>query len=278
MPIPPKALQSTQGFSFEGALNPTTNLFEPGNKNRSVDWVYFCDMKQHDSEYPIYNYPDIFDKYFFRGQGGAIPCPDHALVFVISGELVVTCSCGTTNISEGGYLFLRRDPDTLLARKASDGKAFRSVFMGFNPCFLKRMHPAVRREKPAPDGGDFADNVIELLRKPSLESLYISLLPYLRCDTEPNARLLEIKLTEAVYSLIQADERFYGCLFDFDANPDGEHEPGQTLKSSYITLRNGGEVTDVYMDVTYRNVARFFNTFGQGLIFPRINRMKPSAC
>lgn len=235
-------------------------------------------MKQHDSEYPIYNYPDIFDKYFFRGQGGAIPCPDHALVFVISGELVVTCLCGSTTVSEGGYIFLRRDPDTLLERKALNGKPFRSVFMGFNRCFLRKMQPAIRRKKFTSDGGDFADNVIELPRKPSLESLHISLLPYLQCTEGPAAKLLEIKLMEAVYSLIQADERFYGCLFDFIANPDGEHQPEQTLESSYVTLQNGGEVTDLYMDVTYRNVARFFNTFGQGLIFARMNHIKSSIC
>lgn len=242
-------------------------------------------MESDTIHYPVYNYPDIFSKYFFGGKPGA-KCPEHALVFVISGELTVRCACGSTTISEGGYIFLRKDKHTILERKSSEGKPFRSVFMGFNQCFLKKLHPIIDRQKISPDSGDFTDNVIELPKKPSLESLYISLLPYLQWESSPIAQLLEIKLMEAVYSLIQMDGRFYSCLFDFDT-PAGE-ECGmaypatqgvgdgcgyitQERDSSYITLHDDNRVTDVYLDVTYRNVARFFNAFGQGLIFPQIS-------
>ena len=99
-------------------------------------------------------------------------------------------------------------------------------------------------------------------------------------------QVLEIKLMEAVYSLILTDERFYSCLFDFDKSETEEYEIEYTtcsvsrpqscyitqeMDSSYIIMRNHNQVTDVYLDVTYRNVARFLNAFGQGLIFPPLN-------
>lgn len=238
------------------------------------------------ANYPIYNYPDIFSKYFFDQQpGSAGKCPDHALVFVISGELTVRCSCGSTTITQGGCIFLRKDRRTLLERKSLRGKPFRSVFMGFNRCFLKKLRPVIDGRKYAP-GGHFTDNVIELMPMPPLESLYISLLPYMEGGVGPNKELLEIKLMEAVYSLIQTDGRFYSCLFDFDppageecgleydCGKEGEEGCGyvtQEMESSYIMLHDNGMVTDVYFDVTYRNVARFFNAFGQGLLFSQIN-------
>lgn len=244
-------------------------------------------VKPATAEYPAYNYPQIFTEYLFQGQSDAgHRCPDHALVFVISGELTVRCSCGSTTITEGGYIFLRRDNNTLLERRSSAGKPFRSVFMGLNHCFLRKLHPVIDAGKFQHFSGGFEDNVIVLPQRPSLESLYISLLPYLQLESGPAAQLLEIKLIEAVYSLIQTDVRFYSCLFDFDT-PNDERPAAddagverlavdpyyttQQMSSSYITLHDRGVVTDVYFDVTYHNVIRFFDDFGQGLIFSAIS-------
>lgn len=243
-------------------------------------------MKPQITQYAIYNYLDFFSKYFFIDQSTNTSCPDHALVFVISGELTVRCSCGSTTLSEGGYIFLRKDENTILERRSSGEKPFRSVFMGFNRCFLQQMRPMLDNREMSQCSSDFENNVIALPKKPSLESLYISLLPYLEWKSCPEKQLLEIKLMEAVYSLIQMDERFYSCLFDFDEPTEENHKTEEQsynkllmdsyyvdrqMNSSYITLTTDGQVTDVYLDVTYQNVARFFNAFGQGLVFDTIN-------
>lgn len=238
-------------------------------------------------QYPLYTYSEIFSSYFFKGKmNGACTCPDHVLVFVISGEMTVHCKCGTTTIAKGEYIFLRRDSDTVLERKASGDEPFRSVFMGFNYTFLKKLYPQVAKKKTPLDSRDFADNVIPLPKKPYLESLYISMLPYLQWNVSPMKQVLEIKLMEAVHSLILTDNRFYSCLFDFsdtekeecnvdyasyDASRIQSFYVTQEMNSSYIMMMNRGEVTDVYLDVTYRNVARFLNAFGKGYIFLPLN-------
>lgn len=244
-------------------------------------------MQPQPIQYPIYTYSEIFSGYFFHDKTkGADACPEHVLVFVISGELIVHCKCGITTVGKGEYIFLRKDSDIKLERKSSVGEPFRSVFMGLNQCFLKKLYPTVAKKKMPTDSGDFADNVITLPKKPCLESLYISLLPYLKWDVSPMKQVLEIKLMEAVYSLILTDERFYSCLFDFNHKEKDECKVDyasydiskaqscyitQEMDSSYIIMKSRGEVTDVYLDVTYKNVARFLNAFGQGLIFPHNN-------
>jgi len=244
-------------------------------------------MKADAIAYPIYNYSDIFSEYFFHDEEEQDrTCPGHVLVFVISGELTVHCKCNKTTLNKGEYIFLREDTDTLLERKASGDEPFRSVFMGLNQCFLKKLYQVIDKKKILPGTEDFADNIITLPKKPYLESLYISLLPYMQWDVCPMKQVLEIKLREAVYSLILTDKRFYSCLFDFNKlEKDGceiEYTSCdqfklsacymiQKMESSYIMKQNRGEVTDVYLDVTYKNAARFLNAFGQGLIFPSTN-------
>lgn len=279
-------------------MHLTTNEIELLSENMLPVTSYICKVKIDSTkkttnmtpdtiQYPIYTYSEIFSGYFFQGKTkGAGTCPDHVLVFVISGELTVRCQCGTTTIAKGEYIFLRKDTDTVLERKASVSEPFRSVFMGFNHTFLKKLYPEVAKKKTMLDSGDFADNVIPLPKKPYLESLYVSMLPYLQSDVSPIKQVLEIKLMEAVYSLILTDNRFYSCLFDFSHAEKIECEVQYTsynasqmqsfymtqeMDSSYIIKQDRGEVTDVYLDVTYRNVARFLNAFGQGLIFPPLN-------
>ena len=238
-------------------------------------------------QYPIYTYTEIFSEYFFHEKKNSIPSfPGHALVFVISGELTVHCEYGTTTVEKGEYIFLRKDKNTRIERKSSGDEPFRSVFMGFNRSFLKKLHPIIDKKKISMDNGDFSGNIIKLPKKPYLESLYISLLPYLQWDRKPMKQVLEIKLMEAVYGLILTDERFYSCLFRFDEMETEECEVEftscdelqlqscyitQQMDSSYIIMRNNEQVTDVYLDVTYKNVARFLNAFGQGLIFSPLN-------
>lgn len=234
-------------------------------------------------QYPTYTYSEIFSEYFFQEGSNSPPAsPEHVLIFVISGKLTVHCKCGTTTVKKGEYIFLRKDTDTTLERKSSNNEPFRSVFMGFNLCFLKKLHPIMDKKKISPYCGNFSVNTIKLPKRPYLESLYISLLPYLLCDFSPMKQVLEIKLMEAVYSLILTDERFYSYLFDFDKPETEECEIKyktystsqpfscyitQQMYSSYIIMRNHNQVTDIYLDVTYKNAACFLNAFGQGPVF-----------
>lgn len=105
-------------------------------------------MKPDTIQYPTYTYPEIFSGYFFHDTTNNVrSCPEHALVFVISGELTVHCECGTTTVEKGEYIFLRKDTNTILERKSSGNEPFRSVFMGLNYSFLKKLRPVIDKKK-----------------------------------------------------------------------------------------------------------------------------------
>lgn len=181
-------------------------------------------MKSKAHTYPIYNYPEIFSEYFFRNEEGCTrSCPEYVLVFVFSGELVIRDQNRESVIHKGEYVFLRKNLHTLITRKACEEEAFSSVFMGFNHNFLQEFYQNMKKKGRCDMSEKFLSNIIELPCNPYLESIYVSLLPYLHWDIEPIQQIVEIKLMEAVCSLLLTDEKFYACLFDFpETVPPGD--------------------------------------------------------
>lgn len=241
-------------------------------------------MKQNTNPYPIYTYSEIFSTYFKIGCDSV--SPEYTLIFIVSGELIVHCKCGDTRVKKGEYIFLRKDKSTKLERKSYENEPFISVFMGLNQSFLKKLQPLIKKKTASAKASYFSGNTIKLPKKPYLESLYISLLSYFQWDASPKEEVLEIKLIEAVYGLILTDDRFYSCLFNFEKAQKGvsdidyasrdlsKHQTcymSQKMESSYIMIRDDDQISNVYLDVTYKNVIHFLNAFGQGLIFPSLN-------
>jgi len=54
-----------------------------------------------------------------------------------------------------------------------------------------------------------------LPQTPDIESLFQSMTPYFDSSVKPADKLMELKLHEGIYSLLNIDKRFYSCLFDF---------------------------------------------------------------
>lgn len=250
--------------------------------------IISTDLKQDTFEYPAYTYSDIFSKYFFQDEADTTRvCPEYVLIFIVSGQLTVHCKCGMTTLNKGECIFLRKDADIMLERKSYGDEHFRSVFMGINRCLLTKIRPTIDLMNISKGCRSFKGNVIKPSKKPYLDSLYVSLLPYLQSNISPLKQIIEIKLIEAVYSLVLTDKRFYSFLFDFNKHEDKYSEVNcapcdsshlqscyitQVIKSSYIVKQNGDEVADVYLDVTYKNVVRFLNAFDKGgLVFPPLN-------
>ena len=149
--------------------------------------------------------------------------------------------------------------------------------------------------------GSLPANIIKLPRNPYLESMHISLLPYLYLNIQPVEQIVEIKLTEAVFSLLLTDEIFYASLFDFSdagnkvlsndytiqnlaygkltefsysylsAFYPGNKQIGEMpclhctitkkLKAHFIRLHHENIAINIYMEADYKNVARFTRIF-----------------
>lgn len=229
--------------------------------------------------YQTYNYPEIFSQYFFNEEDKATySCPDYTLIFVFSGELIICNSNRETRVCKGGYIFLRKDINTLLKRQSYGEEFFSSVFMGFSHNFLYQFYRNMKKKNVCKNTGNFPVNIIELPCNPYLESIYISLLPYLHWNIKPMNQIIEIKLMEAVYSLLMTDEKFHSCLFDFMDTDDKSQSELTTynfirninsfsgydtvhlvrkLQTECICIPNKNTNANIYMEAGYKNIVRF---------------------
>lgn len=174
-------------------------------------------MKSDKIQNPIYSYSDFYSEYFFHNTTGKTKeSPEHTLIFVFSGELIVKDGTSEKTVRKGEYIFLRKNAKIILERKACNGESFNSVFLGLNRNFLKEFYRLMNKGCMPTEESQFSNNIIELSRNPYLDSMYVSLIPYVEsANTRPVNSVLEIKLMEAVFSLLQIDRKFYYYLFDF---------------------------------------------------------------
>jgi len=221
------------------------------------------------------------------------------LVFIFSGELEVHSKNCKKTIRKGEYIFLKKDKNLTLKRKSCNGESFQSVFMGFTRSFLCDFYCRMNKNSIPCKAGKFKKSIIELPRKAYIESIYISLYPYLKCDVRPIRQIMEIKLKEAVFGLLLTDDRFYCFLFDSDiqhvcikqsicSSGYSFHVPkkssiqtnvliqrrwivGKELETTYIKIKEGGKTTDVYMEISYKDVLHFRKSCDNQCIFPLLN-------
>jgi len=241
-------------------------------------------MEPDNNQYQIYSYPDIFFKYFFQEDIGCTRiCPEHVLIFIFSGELIVNCGKRKVTVGKGEYIFLKKNINLMLTRKSCKGESFHSVFMGFSRSFLSEFYRNMDKKNIPGKAAKFKKCIIELPKKPHIESLYISLLPYLKWNVKPIWQIMEIKLMEAVFGLLITDKKFYSCLFDLHSIkkqniynftvysfPPFYKKFMQTTQlisrqwiitketeTTYIKMQQEGEATDIYMEISYKDIVHF---------------------
>jgi len=231
-----------------------------------------------------YNYPEIFSEYFFDEDiSGKHICPDHVLILVYSGELVVRTAQQEVCVRQGGYIFLCHDINIRLEKKSFNGQPFRSTFMGFSLSFLNEFYSNLNKKKIPKNAGSFKGNIIEISKNPYIESLYISMQHYFQWNAEPIKEVLEIKLTEAVYCLLGIDKRFFLCLFDaIQKTKDNNRCTSEDLlypccittkclETAYLKLQDGDKTTDIYMEVVYKNIRNIIRVYDNQYGFSLLN-------
>ncbi|MDU1892681.1 MAG: hypothetical protein E6767_18520 [Dysgonomonas sp.] len=234
-------------------------------------------MKANSYSYPIYNYEDIFRKYFFLSKTSCHrTCPDYVLIFVFSGKLTIRKRKENITVEEGEYIFLRKDIEIILIRESSNNKAFKSIFMGLNHSFLREFYRNIDKENIPHNTRSFRKNIIKLPQNPYLESLYISMRPYMQWCTKPIKQILKIRLIEAVFSLLSINGSFYPYLFDivsshksYRLRVTNENSfsnlqqciMSKEIKVTYIEIQQEAEITDIYMDASCRDISWFIREF-----------------
>ncbi len=164
----------------------------------------------------IFNYSNIFFSYYFNDD---IRChkmiEDHSLAYIYAGEMLAEKGSEKTKIHKGQCVFIRKDHRLTLTKKAKDGQQFQAIFMVFNRKFLRDFFYSLDKSEIPTDIKKIKNSLVKLPNNPEIESLFESLKPYFNSTNEPREQIMNLKLQEGIYTLLNIDPGFYSCLFDF---------------------------------------------------------------
>ena len=163
-----------------------------------------------------FSYQDIFFSCYFNDE---IKCSkmvkEHSLVYIYSGELLLEEKGKQIKIHKGECVFLRKDIRVMMTKQPKDAEKFKAIFMIFKRDFLRNFYQELDKRTIPAGIEKHSDSVFKLPKTPDIESLFQSMTPYFNTAVQPAKELMELKMQEGVYSLLNLDNRFYASLFDF---------------------------------------------------------------
>lgn len=166
----------------------------------------------------IYNYMDTF---FCCHVEDDKLCEDmvdeHMLVYICFGEMTLITKDKRYQLKKGDSFFLKRNH---LLRKikqpSKNGEPFKGLFLQLKMPFLKTMLADNKITVPLVTTQSVTKaNHIMLDKHPFLSGLFTSLEQYFDAQQYPSKDLMEVKLKEAVYTLLQLKPELGSVLFDF---------------------------------------------------------------
>ena len=171
-----------------------------------------------DTGVTVYNYMDTFfcckvekDKWCEE------MVSEHMLVYLCSGELDLIAPDKKYHLKKGDSFFIKRNH---LVRKikqpSKNGEPFKGLFLQLKMPFLKRMLHEHNLTVPLVSNPATAKSTYVMLEKhPFLNGLFYSLEQYFDAQQYPSKELMEVKLQEAVFTLLQLRPDLGQVLFDF---------------------------------------------------------------
>lgn len=141
---------------------------------------------------------------------------EHTLLYLQSGELEINEKGKLTLIKEGQCAFMRRDNKLILNKLVQKDKPYRSIVLKFSRNFLHDFYKNLESQKIPQE---VKRNTISLRilpsNRPDIKSLFESITPYFDSEISPSNELLQLKMIEGLYVLLNTDKELYASLFDF---------------------------------------------------------------
>ena len=163
-----------------------------------------------------YNYSDIF--YSFFSDKNTI-CHDkaviHFLMYIVSGEVIVTEGGQDYSVRKGQCVFVRRDHKVIFSKNQLENEPFTSITLKLDRNYLRKFYQKLKIDNQLKKAVALQSSVHLLQKSPYLDSLFLSMLPFFESETEPHKEMIEQKMQEGILTLLNLDEGFYPTLFDF---------------------------------------------------------------
>ncbi|MEY8685366.1 helix-turn-helix domain-containing protein [Bacteroides sp. AN502(2024)] len=165
----------------------------------------------------VLDYSNVFiASYFTEDRECAHPNAEHTLIYLVSGELEITDNGQKTILHPGDCAFMRRDNKMMLQKRVKEGVPYHSIVLKFNRKFLHEFFSGIDK-KSLPEMAKRNKKSLMLLpaHRPDIRSLFESILPYFESGARPADALLQLKMIEGLYVLLNTDKNLYASLFDF---------------------------------------------------------------
>ena len=170
------------------------------------------------SDVIIYNYLDtFFCCYVENDKLCEEMVTDHMLVYICSGEMILATKEKRIVFKKGDSFFLKRNHRIKkIKQPAKNGESFKGLFLQLRTPFLKKIFTEQHITLPV-NVGKFINNSnhVMLEKHPFLDGLFISLEQYFNSKQYPSKDLMDAKLKEAVFTLLQLKPELGSVLFDF---------------------------------------------------------------
>ncbi len=142
--------------------------------------------------------------------------PNHSIIYVRSGILVINDNETMTEITAGNYVFVKRDCRVRLCKIPSDNKPYKGISLSLQRKILKNYYNMIENIQFKKGIKPFDRVATPLPKNIPLESLFQSLMIYIDNETEPADEILQHKLFEAIFCLLNIHPAFYPTLFEFN--------------------------------------------------------------
>lgn len=142
---------------------------------------------------------------------------EHMLVYICSGELELISPEKRYHLKKGDAFFLKRNHMLRKIKKPSKmGEPFKGLFLQLKTPFLKTLLNESQITVPLVNNPTTAKSIYVMLEKhPFLKGLFMSLEQYFDARQYPSKDLMETKLKEAIFTLLQLKPELGSVLFDF---------------------------------------------------------------
>ena len=158
----------------------------------------------------------LIASYFTDDCGCAHENREHTLIYLRSGQLDIEEKGIHTILQKGDCAFMRRDHRMWLQKKIVDGEPYQSIVLKFSRKFLREFYQKMNKEKlPIQTKRQITSLRILPAKRPDIQSLFDSVIPYFDACERPSDEILKLKMIEGLYLLLHTDKELYASLLDF---------------------------------------------------------------
>jgi hypothetical protein len=199
------------------------------------------------------HYSDFFLAMYFDGGKSCLHHNhSHVLVYVYSGEMIIDERGKITRLHRGDCAFIRKDFRVQMTKQAWNGEQFKAIFLMFTTKFLRSFYSQLDRNTIPKDAKRDKISLCQLpSNRPDIVSLFESMTPYFKSNIQPTEELLQLKMVEGIYVLLNTGKSLYASVFDFT----------DPWKIDILDFMESNYMNDISMEEIANYTGRSLSTF-----------------